>query len=254
MKLRVLGAFGSEGIGQRPSAFLVNDQLLVDAGTVAGALTVREQLRVKDALVSHPHLDHVAGLAYLTDTLGCRPDDPGSITVASTEPIVRALRTGVFNDVVWPDFARIPDPARPIVRYRTLFTGAEQRVGELTVIPVEVDHSVPTVGFIVHDGARGLVYSADTGPTEALWAAARAVGGIRAVVLECAFPDRRGELAAVSGHLTPSLVRRELDKLPAGVPVLIFHVKPQFHDETVEELARLDGRVLLLEQDKTYEI
>lgn len=253
MKLRVLGAFGSEGVGQRPAAFLLNDRILLDAGTVGGALTVAEQLEVEHALISHAHLDHVAGLAFLTDTLACC-SDRGSITVASTEPIVTALRTGIFNDLVWPDFTRIPDPGRPVVRYRTLAAGTAQRVGDLSVLAVAVNHSVPAVGYVIHDGARGLVYSGDTGPTEALWEVARSAGGIRAVVLECAFPDRRRDLAVLSGHMTPSMIRAELPKLPPDVPVWIFHVKPQFHEETLEELARLDGRVTVLEQDKTYEL
>jgi len=252
MKLRVLGAFGSEGLGQRPTAFLVNDRVLIDAGTVTGALTVPEQLAIDHALVSHSHLDHIAGLAFLTETLACyqtaRP-----ITVTSTGPVVEALRTAVFNNVLWPDFTQIPDPARPIVRYRTLVEEAEQRVGDLWVTPINVNHTVPAVGFIVHDGARGFVYSGDTGPTDALWKAVRGLTGIRAIMLECAFPNRLAPLAQAARHMTPDLVRRELDKLPPDVAVWVFHVKPQFREETAAELAQLDGdRVVLVEQDRTY--
>src|SRR3989454_8476786 len=160
MKVRVLGAFGSEGLGQRPSAFLVNDRVLVDAGSVSGALTVPEQLEVEHALITHTHLDHVAGLAFLAETLACcsarRP-----VTVASTAPIVDALKTAVFNNVVWPDFARIPDATTPVVKYRTLVEEAEQRVGDLWVTPVAGTHTVPTVGFVIHDGTRGFVYRSE---------------------------------------------------------------------------------------------
>jgi ribonuclease BN (tRNA processing enzyme) len=252
MRLRVLGAFGSEGVGQRPSAFLVNGGVLVDAGTAAGSLTVPEQLEIEHVLVSHAHLDHVAGLAFLTDTLACRREGR-TLTVASVEPVVEALRTGVFNGVVWPDFSRIPDLERPVVRFDPLAEEIEQRVGDLWVTSVGVHHSVPAVGFVVHDGTSGFVYSGDTGPTDALWKSARGIGGIRGIILECSFPDRLNGLAGVSGHMTPALVRRELDKLPPDVPVWIFHVKPQFYDEVVEELAALDGRVSMLEQDKTYD-
>ncbi|HEU5321329.1 MAG TPA: 3',5'-cyclic-nucleotide phosphodiesterase, partial [Methylomirabilota bacterium] len=97
-------------------------------------------------------------------------------------------------------------------------------------------------------------FSGDTGPTEALWKAARGLRGLRAVVLECSFPDRLDDLARVAGHLTPRLVEREMDKLPADLPVWIFHVKPQFTEEIAAELARLAPRVSLLEQDKTYQL
>src|SRR5262245_10454772 len=109
MKIRVLGAFGSEGLGQRPSAFLVDESLLIDAGTVTGALTVPEQLEIHHALVSHSHLDHIAGLAFLTETLASS-GVPASVTVAGMPPVVSALRSSVFNNVLWPDFAQIPSP------------------------------------------------------------------------------------------------------------------------------------------------
>ena len=251
MKIRVLGAFGGEGLGQRPSAFLVNDRVLIDGGSVSGALSVPEQLQIDHALVSHSHLDHVAGLAFLAETLACCAEER-QVTIASLPPIVEAVKHYVFNNVVWPDFAAIP-PGAPVVKYRTLIENTQQRVGDLWVTPIAVNHTVPTAGFIVRDGEVGLVYSGDTGPTEALWKAARGLRNIRAVILECAFPNRLGDVAAIAKHMTPELIERELPKLPDDAPVWIYHVKPQFFEETAEELSRIGGgRVSVLEQDKVY--
>ncbi|MBI1963281.1 MAG: 3',5'-cyclic-nucleotide phosphodiesterase [Candidatus Rokubacteria bacterium] len=253
MKIRVLGAFGGEGLGHRPSAFLVNDRLLIDGGSVTGALTVPEQLRIEHALLSHAHLDHLAGLVYLSETLGfC--ETGAAVTIAGIDPVITALRSNVFNNVLWPDFSKIPHADVPVVKYRTLVEDVEQRVGDVWVTPVPVNHTVPTTGFIVHDGATGLMYSGDTGPTKALWDAARGLTGIRAVILECAFPNRLAPLAEIAKHMTPDLIRHELDKLPPNVPVWIFHIKPQFAEEIAEELGRLADRVVLLEQDRTYSI
>jgi ribonuclease BN (tRNA processing enzyme) len=252
MKIRVLGAYGAEGLAQRPSAFLVNDRLLIDGGTVGGALASGEQLAIEHALVSHSHLDHIAGLAYLTETLAlCAAERP--LTIASMAPVVTALRTSIFNDIVWPDFTKLPSPATPVLQFQPLREDVEQPLGDVWVMPVAVSHSVPTSGFIVHDGRSGFVYSGDTGPTEALWKAAHDVGGIGAVILECAFPNRMARLADIARHMTPELIRRELDKIPADVPVMIFHVKPQFYDEIGEELGVVGGaRITMLEQDRTY--
>jgi ribonuclease BN (tRNA processing enzyme) len=253
MKIRVLGASGGEGLGLRPSAFLVNDRILIDGGTVTSTLSVPEQLEIEHALVSHSHLDHIAGLAYLAETLACC-GAAGPVTITSLEPIVKTLKTGVFNNAIWPDFAAIPTGA-PVIRYRTLVEDVEQRVGELWVTPVGVSHTVPTAGFIVHDGETGLIYSGDTGPTDALWKAAKGLRGIRAIILECAFPNRLGDLAELAKHMTPELIRQELDKLPPDVPVWIFHVKPQFFEETSAELEQVAaGRVSIIEQDKTYQL
>jgi cAMP phosphodiesterase len=251
MKIRVLGAFGGEGLGQRATAFLLDDHILIDGGSVAGALSVSEQLRIDQALVSHCHLDHVAGLCTLTETMACC-DGGGSVTITGIEPVLDATRRNVFNNALWPDFSTIP-VGNPVVRYRPLLEDAEQSLGPLTVIPVTVSHTVPTAGFIIHDDSSALVYSGDTGPTDALWRRAREVGRVRAILLECAFPDRLAGLASVSRHMTPALIQREMDKLPPDVRVFIFHIKPQFFQETADQLHRIaNGHLALMEQDKTY--
>jgi len=241
-------------MGQRPSAFLVDDRVLVDAGTVGGALTVAEQIEIQHAVLSHAHLDHTVGLAYLTDTLAMVAPDR-HVTVSSIAPVVDALRTHAFNDALWPNFTSIPSGSKPVLGFRTLAEEAEARVGELWVTPVPVDHTVPTAGFIVHDGETGFVYSGDTGPTERLWHVAKEMRGLKALIVETAFPNRLRDLARVSGHLTPEMLEREIDKMPADVQIWIFHIKPQLFQETAEQLATIDPtRIHTLEQGKTYSI
>lgn len=253
MKIRVLGAYGAEGLGQRPTSFLVDDRILIDAGTVGGALTMSEQQAIEHALISHSHLDHVAGLAFLTETLAFS-ETRKPLSVASLEPVTTALRAGIFNNLGWPDFSEIP-PEAPVMKYRALVEEAEQRVGDLWVTPVPVTHTVPTSGFILHDGSSGFIYSGDTGPTEALWKAAKGLRGLRAAIVECAFPNRMSALAEVAKHMTPNLIRRELDKIPPDLPIWIYHIKPQFYDEVVDELSGIDpSRLIVLEQDKTYTV
>lgn len=254
MKVKVLGAFGSEGQGQRPSAFLVDDNVLVDAGTVGGALTVPEQIEVSHAVISHSHLDHVVGLCYLTDTLAMVA--PGrSITCHSIAPVVDALSEHCFNDRLWPNFRMIPSIGEPVLKLRTLEQEAEASVGGMWVTPVSVDHTVPSAGFVVRDDETGFVYTGDTGPTERIWQTARRMGGLKAIIVETAFPNRLDTLAKASGHLTPRTLRREIDKMPADIPIWIFHIKPQLYEETAEELARIGSeRIHILEQGKTYQL
>jgi cAMP phosphodiesterase len=254
MKVKVLGAFGSEGLGQRPSSFLIDDQVLLDAGTVPGGLTLDEQSEVEHALLSHAHLDHTVGLAYLTDTLATALTHR-SVTAVATAPVIEALRTHAFNNVLWPDFSTIPSPEVPVLAFRSLVEEAEQRVGNLWVTPVAVNHTVPTAGFIVHDGEVGFVYSGDTGPTERLWRSARGLQGLKVAIIETAFPSRLERLALAAGHLTPGLLQREIDKLPPDLAVWVFHIKPPFLQETAEELAKIDpARIHIVEQGKTYTI
>jgi cAMP phosphodiesterase len=250
----VLGAFGSEGQGQRPSAFLVDDRVLVDAGTVGGALSVAEQVEIQHALISHAHLDHTAGLAFLTDTLAMIAPER-RVTVSSIEPVIESLRTHAFNDALWPNFTTIPRGASPVLGFRTLVDEAEARVGDLWVTPIPVDHTVPTSGYIVHNGETGFLYSGDTGPTDRLWRVAREMRGLKALIVETAFPNRLHDLARLSGHLTPDMLRREIDKMPPDIPIWIFHIKPQLFQETAEQLATIEpARIHTLEQGKTYSL
>ena len=151
MKIKVLGSYGSEGPGQRPSALLVDDRVLVDAGTVGGALTAAEQIDVEYALISHAHFDHIAGLCFLTDTLAMLAPER-RVTACGLGPVLDGLRTHVFNDIVWPNFSNIPTPGNPVLAFRPLAEEGEARVGELWVTPIQVEHTIPTAGFIVHDG------------------------------------------------------------------------------------------------------
>src|SRR5262249_53739329 len=127
--------------------------------------------------------------------------------------------------------------------------------GDVGVPPVSCEHRVPTAGFLIHDGETGFVYSGDTGPTERLWRVAREMRGLKAIIVETAFPNRLHALARVSGHLTPEMLRREIDKMPADGPIWVYHIKPQLFQERAEELANIDPtRIHTLEQGKTYSL
>ena len=213
-----------------------------------------EQIGIEHALISHAHLDHMVGLAFLTDTLAMIAPER-HVTVASIAPVVESLRLHAFNDAIWPDFTAIPSGARPVLGFRVLVAEGEARVGDLWVTPVPVEHTVPTTGYVIHDGQTGFVYSGDTGPTERLWSVAREMPGLKALIVETAFPNRLAALARVSGHLTPDTLRREIDKMPPDVPIWVFHIKPQLFEETAEELAKIDPtRIHTLEQGKTYSL
>jgi ribonuclease BN (tRNA processing enzyme) len=254
MKLRVLGAYGAEAPGgKHPTAFLVNERTLIDAGGVTSILSIPEQMAIEHVLVSHSHLDHIAGLGYLTEARAlCGADRP--LMLCSIEPVVQSLHRGLFNNAIWPDFTAIPSVEKPVIKFRVLAEQTEEEVGDLRVTAVPVNHTVPAAGYIVRDEHDAVVYSADTGPTELLWQVARTHSEVRAVILECSYPNRLGFLAEQAKHLTPSLVERELEKLPPGIAVLIFHIKPLFYEEIADELHRIkSSRIVLPEQGKTYE-
>jgi ribonuclease BN (tRNA processing enzyme) len=248
MLVRVLGAQGGSTSSRQLPSLLIDGKLLLEAGSVTTTLTLAEQLKIEQVLLSHAHLDHIGGLAYLADNRGCHRLSSGNgqaLSVSSIAPVMADLRNHFFNERIWPDFSIIPTACDPVLRFREIRPGGPSRIGSLTVLPILVNHTVPATGFVVHDGDGALVFSGDTGPTEDLWDVARDLGRVRAIIVETSFPNRLDTLAEQSGHLTPARLARELDKMPP-CPVWVYHIKPMFYDETVDELIKLDDRVRVL--------
>jgi cAMP phosphodiesterase len=254
MHLEILGCHGGSVPRRRLPSFLINGHVLLEAGSVTNALSLGAQASIEHVLVTHAHLDHTVGLALLVDNIQSVQTAAGrtaAVTAAAIAPVIDDLRTHCFNNRLWPDFTKLPTPDEPALRLQTLRDGESVDFGSLTVIPVPVQHAVPAAGFIIHDGTSGIVFSGDTGPTEEIWKLARALKGIHAIIVETAFPNRLEDLATVSGHFTPALLRREMKKMP-DVPLWIYHIKPAHFEETTEELRRLGERIHVLEQDQTY--
>jgi len=251
MQVEVLGCHGGDVPDLRLPTFLINGHLLLEAGSVTSAVPLRQQATIEHVLVSHAHLDHVIGLAFLVDNIQAAPGRKGPVTAASLAPVIRDLRVHCFNNRLWPDFTALPNPETPVLQLVALSEGVATTFGDLTVVPVAVNHSVPAAGFVISDGTTGFVFSGDTGPTKQLWRVARHVREVRANVVETAFPNRLETLARASGHYTPSLLAQEIERMPDG-PILIYHIKPTYYEETVAELAQLGSRVQIMRQGETY--
>lgn len=247
MNVKVLGCHGGESKKHRSTSFLVNDRIAIDAGAIAGRLSLDEQARIETVLVSHPHLDHVRDLAGLVDNR-CQQGGP-PLEIVGIPDTIATLRAHFFNGRLWPDFTRIPSPDTPTIVFREIDPAAPFEVAGISVTPVRVNHTIDTVGFILEDEASTLAYSGDTGPTKLLWELVNARKRLDALLLEVSFPDQFDWLARQSGHLTPATVRTELEKLApekAEVPVYAYHLKPVFQRETERELARIARRDLTI--------
>lgn len=245
MRIRVLGAYGGSTPDHRQTSFLLNGSVALDAGALTEALALDEQARVKAVLVTHSHMDHVASLPFLVENVFGRA--PGAIEIYAPEDVVGSLKRHLFNDDLWPDFSRIPSHLLPTVTFQTVPVNAPFAVDGLTARAVPVSHVVPTYGYVVSDGTSSVVFSGDTGPTEALWKAAREDGKVKAIFVECSFPDGMTDIAEVSKHLTPASLRREMDKFPPSVPVHLYHMKPPTLAALASEVAALScPRISLL--------
>lgn len=251
MKLRVLGCFGGSLKGRYLSTYLLNDSIALDAGSLTQTLTLEEQTRVRHVIVTHSHLDHNCGLAFFADNVYGWVDTPAM--VYGTAPVLAALRQHMFNDVLWPDFSRLPNDHSPTLRFQEIREEEPFTVDGLKFTPLAVHHITPTVGFLIEDKKSAIIYTSDTGPTSRVWEVANQRKNVKAIITEASFPNEEEERAEVSGHMTPELLKRDLLKLKRRLRILVTHVKPSHRSRIARELRSLGvGRMELLQQGKSY--
>jgi cAMP phosphodiesterase len=251
MKLKVLGCFGGNIPGHGMTSLLLNDTVALDAGWVSGALSLKDQEKVKDIFISHSHLDHTCTLPFLIDNNFSAPGF--SLRIYAIPEVVAAMKNHLFNNHTWPDFTSLPNDLTPVLKLVEVQPEEEVRVNGLTIRPIPVSHIVPTTGFIVEDRAGTIAFSSDTGPTERFWEVVNGARNLKAVITETSFPDELQDLARISGHLTPSILDRELEKLEKDVPVYLYGGKPK-HLKTIKKQIKAlkRKRLTMLEQGKTY--
>src|SRR5688500_14348796 len=211
MRLRVLGCSG--GIGGRhlrTTSFLVDGDVLIDAGTGVGDLTLAELSQIDHIFLTHSHLDHVTSIPFLVDTIGGMRAKP--ITVYAQRATLEILRNHLFNWSIWPDFTEIPTPEAPFLRYEEIEVGKPVSLSGREITPIPARHTVPAVGYHLDSGAASLVFSGDTGPNDALWRVVNRIAKLKYLVLQTAFSNKARHLAEISRHLDPDTLARHVAK------------------------------------------
>lgn len=240
MRIRVLGCSGGIGGALRTTALLVDDDILVDAGTGVGDLALEALAKIDHVFVSHSHLDHVTSLPFLVDTVCWMRPRP--VVVYGIKDTLDILRAHLFNWKIWPDFTQIPHADKPFMVYREIRVGETVELGGRRFTPIPANHSVPAVGYAIDSGRAALIFTGDTAPHEGLWQAVNATPRVKYLIIETAFPDKERGIALASKHLCPGLLAGELEKMHATPEVYITHLKPGESALTMSEVSRAAGR------------
>jgi 3',5'-cyclic-nucleotide phosphodiesterase len=239
--LRVIGCHGGETPKHRTSAFVIDDDLTLDAGSLTSGLSLKAQCKLEACLISHAHLDHIRDLATIADNRvqnACPP-----LIVAGTKGTLSIIKKHFFNNLLWPDFSTIPTPAHPTIKYVELRPEKAVTIAGRTVRAVLVDHTIESAALIVESKQGAIAYSGDTGPTTRIWELLNEVHDLRAMLMEVSFPNAQQKLATISGHHTPRTLGIEMKKYraPKNLPTLLYHMKPSFQAEVEKECAALKG-------------
>ena len=215
-------------------------------------MTDEERRRVRDVIVTHPHIDHLATLPIYVDDLFSFLDEP--LRVHATREVCDLMVRDVFNGTVYPPFQDFDNGRTRVMEFVPFREGEEFRVAHLTVTAAPVRHIVPTVGLVIGDGKTTLAFSSDTGATEEFWHLVNRTPRVAALLVEASFPNSLSGLAETSGHLTPEALGRELRKLRhTDLDILAVHLKPSFRLQLVRELADLAvPRLSAMEPGREY--
>ncbi len=249
MNIKVLGCHGGQLPGFNTTGFLIGQNVLIDGGTITSVLNLKEQMKLDYIFVTHAHLDHVREIMFLTDNIYYqRREKP--LTIVSTKGIIDALHHHLFNNVIWPDFSKIPSAKAPMMKFRAIKPGRKQQIGDLEVRAVNLHHSVETVGYIIESEGKSVIFMGDTGPTEEIWRAARKLQGLKAVFIETSLPNDMSDIADRTGHLTPLSLAGELEKLADAKPeVYLHHIKPIYRKVIKKEVAAMKDRKISIIED-----
>lgn len=235
MKLRILGCSGGIGGSLRTTTLLLDDDILIDAGTGVNDLTLDEMAKIDHVFVTHSHLDHVTSIPFIVDTVGWMRSRP--ITVYALAETIEILKNHLFNWKLWPDFTQIPNAERPFMRYSPVTLGQTVALGGRKITPLPANHVVPAVGYQLDSGKASLVFSGDTTTNDALWPVVNRIENLRYLVVETAFSNAERELAVAAKHLCPDLLVQELAKLTRPAQIYVTHLKPGEVGIIMQEIA-----------------
>ncbi len=235
MQIKVLGCSGGIGGNTRTTSLLLDDDVLIDAGTGVGDLSLEALLKIDHIFVTHSHLDHVLCIPLLLDTaMGLRSKP---ITLHATIDVINILKQHVFNWYIWPDFNKIPSSAFPFLVYSELSVGEAVNVNNKIITALPANHVVPAVGYHVDSGTYSLVFTGDTAGGIAFWQAVNIIKNLKYLIIETAFSNAEAKMAVLSKHLCPATLAQELAFLNSKPQILITHLKPGEDVTIMQEIA-----------------
>ena len=234
MKITILGCSGGIGSGRHTTCLLVDDDVLIDAGTGITTLTLAQLARIDHLFITHSHLDHVAGLPLLLDSVGDQREMP--LVVYALPEVLEVLSTHLFNWKLWPDFRVIPNETAPWLRFEPLPLGASITLGQRTFRAMPANHVVPACGVHVATLGGSFVFTGDTTHSPELIQALNALPDLRHLLIETSFENSLKDIAIASKHHWPQSLAIELSGLNLRPQVWITHLKPGNEEAIMQEL------------------
>lgn len=254
MRIKVLGASGSDVPGYHLSSFLLNNKILFDAGGITGSLSFKSQQKIEHIFITHAHLDHIRDIPFLADNL-IVSGKAKSIKIYSIKEVLDDIKKHLLNHRLWPDFTVIPDVENSVLRLEMINEHNPILIDGYKITAYRMNHTVPSVGYLVEKDDKAFFYTGDTGPAKNSWKKL-ADKKLNALIIEVSLPDKMKELALKTGHLTAELFFEDL-KIFHHKPERIFitHIKPFYRKQIEKELKKFsDYKISVLQGGEIIKI
>lgn len=254
MLLSSINGDGSVSNRQHYSCLLVDGRVAIDAGSLAGSIDEVERSAVRDIVLTHAHLDHIAGLPLFIDDLFSVLTEP--VRIHASQEVIDILEEHVFNWHVYPRFSELTNQHGKVIEYVVIEPDRKFSIGDLTFDSVNVNHRVPSLGFVVSNANSTFAITGDTAEMAGFWEKVNALEALDCLLIECAFPDDFEELASISHHLTPRGLEKEVKKFQhQECPIYVVNIKPSYRDAVVQQLADLNiARLKVFELGKDHDV
>ncbi len=234
MNVQNLGCSGGLAEGQFTTSFLLDGCTLLDGGTGVGKLSLEQMNQIETVLLTHAHMDHIAGVAMMLASLSEHRKTP--VTLAAPKEVLEAIKTHILNWVIWPDFSKIPNEQAPILQYLELAPMQTEDINGYQVMPIPLAHTVSSYAYRISRGEKAFCFFGDTGPTELVWQTLNQ-HPVSDLFIELSYSKESDELATISKHYTSVTLAEDLSKLEGPAKVHIMHLKPGAEDQIMAEFS-----------------
>jgi cAMP phosphodiesterase len=248
--LRILGASGGFGKDLRTTSFLLDEDILIDAGTGVGDLSLSELSKIDHVFLTHCHLDHIASLPFLLDAVGGQRSHP--VTAYALPETIESLKKHIVNNAIWPDFTCIPSAEKPFLRFQAIGLGDRFEINGREIRPLPANHTVAAVGYLItSETGEQVAFTGDSVCSEQFWAVLNQLSKLKHLIIETSFTDEQAELAELSKHLNPQMLIDELKNFRiSGVTIHITHLKPGLEAKTMGQIEVINSSKLDTHQIK----
>lgn len=234
--IRFLGVGGSKSADVGTTCVQVSYDTLIDGGNIISILK-NDAKFIENIFLTHSHLDHISDIPYLLDINFESMKKP--LKIYALKETINILKNSIFNNDIWPDFTKIKllHSQEVALEFIEIEFDKAYKLQDVVLTPVEVNHTVPTCGYIIEKDYFTTLFVPDTYLCENI-STVISQKNIDSLIVDCSYPSRMRELAKSSKHLTPSLLKEQLDGL--DIDIYITHIKSNYKEQVEKEISELD--------------